>query len=653
MNRKFVGFSFAMVLTVALALFVIGIGAVYAQDPLPPQDPPISGILCPGGIIVFQLPCPPPPPPPVTTLSATKTATGHWTYTFHWTIDKSVTPDTWDLFTGDSGTSKYTISVTKDAGTETVFVDGEICVENTGSNQTTGLTIWDDVYYKVGDGQFIKLASAQVSTSINPVLNPDESECYPYSITFNPVEDAQYRNSARITITNYEGHAGTAFGPSPNADFSLPDNPTGENNTITVTDNGESWEFYDDGSVSYEKIFTCDDEGTNVNTATIDETGQSDDSSVTVNCYALEVSKDANTSFKRTYSWTIDKYADQSSLTLSTGQQFPVNYSVKVNVTGYTDSDLAVSGNISVHNPAPMAATLNSVSDVVSGVGAASVNCGVSFPYSLAADGDLNCTYSASLPNASSRTNTATATLQNTPSGTTDFSGSASVDFGAATKTDVDKCISVSDTYVGSLGTVCTSDAPKTFTYSRNVGPYSVCGDFTVDNTASFTTNDTGASGSDGWTVNVKVPCPGCTLTIGYWKTHAGFGPQADMVSPLLPQYLGTQLLGMPLGKSVKADTPAKAAQYLGFYGSNNVFDASNGINKLYSQLLGAKLNIANGANGSAIASTITAADAFLAKKNSLDWNGLTKAQKNQVLAWVTALDNYNNGYIGPGYCSE
>ena len=53
-----------------------------------------------------------------TTLSATKTATGHWTRTFRWTIDKSVTPATWNLFRGDSGTSQYTVSVTKDGYTD-------------------------------------------------------------------------------------------------------------------------------------------------------------------------------------------------------------------------------------------------------------------------------------------------------------------------------------------------------------------------------------------------------------------------------------------------------------------------------------------------------------------------------------------------------
>ena len=590
-----------------------------------------------------------------TTLTTYKTATGHWTRTFHWTIDKSVDPDTLNMFTGDSGTSTYTITITKDSGADAAFVDGQVCVTNGGAVATENLTIWDDVLYKTGAGPFQVLISAPVDTSLNPILDPGESYCYPYSISFSPVAGAQYKNSARITITNHSGHLGSPFGPSPDADFSLPASPTLINDSINVDDtNGGSWIFNASGTVSYTRTFSCDaDQGVHNNTASIRETGQADSASVTVNCYVLQVTKDARTSFKRTYNWNIDKSADQSSLTLALNQSFLVNYSVVVNVTGSTDSDWAVSGNISVYNPAPISALLNNVSDVVSGAGAASVNCGVSFPYTLAAGGTLTCTYNASLPDASSRTNTATATLQNSPSGTTDFSGSAAVDFSNATMTEADKCITVNDTYAGLLGTVCLNEAPRTFTYSRNVGPYSACGDYVVDNTASFVTQDTGATGSDSWRVNVHVPCGGCSLTIGYWKTHAGFGPQADVVSPLLPQYLGTQLFGFPVGKSIKVDNTAEAVQFLSFYGSNNDFNASNGINKLYAQLLAAKLNIANGADGSILAPTISAADSFLTTNDPLNWSGLSRAQKNQVLVWVTTLDYYNNGLIGPGHCSE
>jgi hypothetical protein len=48
--------------------------------------------------------------------------------------------------------------------------------------------------------------------------------------------------------------------------------------------NGYSWTFSSSGSVTYDKTFTCADEGENVNTATIRETGQSASATVTVTC---------------------------------------------------------------------------------------------------------------------------------------------------------------------------------------------------------------------------------------------------------------------------------------------------------------------------------------------------------------------------------
>jgi hypothetical protein len=145
-----------------------------------------------------------------------------------------------------------------------------------------------------------------------------------------------------------------------------------------------------------------------------------------------------------------------------------------------------------------------------------------------------------------------------------------------------------------------------------------------------------------GQTTTVGYTCPppaACPRTIGYWKTHDGSGPQADVVSSLLPVWLGTA--GGP--KSVNVTSTALSNQLLSFGGSNNVVSSSNGINKLYTQLLAAKLNGKNGADISSVASTIAAADAFLATHNSTDWNGLSKSDKAAVLAWMTALDDYNS----------
>ncbi len=142
------------------------------------------------------------------------------------------------------------------------------------------------------------------------------------------------------------------------------------------------------------------------------------------------------------------------------------------------------------------------------------------------------------------------------------------------------------------------------------------------------------------------IPQDGCTLTIGFWKNHAGFGPQPDLVTALLPVWLGDA----GGTKSIQVTTAAIAVDIL----SQDVYGVpSNGITKLYAQLLGAKLNIANGANGSAVGNTIIRADEFLAVNDWNDWDTLSKADKGKVSRWHIKLDDYNNGDIGPGHCDD
>ena len=83
--------------------------------------------------------------------------------------------------------------------------------------------------------------------------------------------------------------------------------------------------------------------------------------------------------------------------------------------------------------------TVNSVSDVISGLGAVSTSCPVTFPYTFAAGSDLVCTYSSSLPDGTDRTNTATAAVNvtsgppNPTNNTYAISGAADVIFGDPT----------------------------------------------------------------------------------------------------------------------------------------------------------------------------------------------------------------------------
>jgi hypothetical protein len=219
-------------------------------------------------------------------LTISKTATAHWTRSFDWTIEKSVSPSSHTLQTGQSGTSTYTVTVTKNESTSSMWVDGQICLQNTGPVATENLTIVDRLRaYRPGGSQ--TLISSNIDVSANPVLDPGESYCYAYSFPFGPFPDATaYENDARATITNDPREPGAALGPSATAPFTVPNAPVATNDSVNVDDtNGMSWLFSASGSKTYSRTFTCDrDKGAHSNTATIRETGQSDSATVTVTC---------------------------------------------------------------------------------------------------------------------------------------------------------------------------------------------------------------------------------------------------------------------------------------------------------------------------------------------------------------------------------
>lgn len=161
-------------------------------------------------------------------------------------------------------------------------------------------------------------------------------------------------------------------------------------------------------------------------------------------------------------------------------------------------------------------------------------------------------------------------------------------------------------------------------------------------NTAKLTTQCQGIITSSVVYFKSDVGCTppngACTRTIGYWKTHAGFnGRNPDVVTQHLPIWLGTE----GGAKSLQVTSASQAVTVL-----NRLGVSSNGINKLYSQLLAAKFNILAGTNPVCIAEVIALADAFLAMKNSADWEALPKPDRTQVNQWMSMLDQYNNGLL-------
>jgi len=397
-------------------------------------------------------------------------------------------------------------------------------------------------------------------------------------------------------------------------------------------------------------------EGTIVNTVTAAghywNLTPASSASCSTNVHKLTVVKTAQTSYTRNWDWTWNfalRSGQAATTEICSGQTRTIGFTGTASRVA-VDSNFAASGTITVSNSAPIAATIEAITDDLAGQ-PVPVVCGsaVAFPFSLAANSSVTCSYTATLPNANDRLNVATATISNG----TGFSGNAAVTFGDPSPV-LDATATASFNVVCPTGFTCTNVDPLTFSGNSSaeidvtVSNVSAECDITDTlNVVSTLTEPSGRAQSKSASAAIYTcPCStGCTLTIGFWKTHAGFtGNNADRVTEFLPIWLGTSG-GL---KSVQVLSATSAVNILGM----GLGDPSNGITKLYAQLLGAKLNIARGASSTAIASALAAADSFLSLKNQLDWAGLSKTQKNQVIGWMSKLDTYNNGLIGPGHCN-
>ncbi len=161
-----------------------------------------------------------------------------------------------------------------------------------------------------------------------------------------------------------------------------------------------------------------------------------------------------------------------------------------------------------------------------------------------------------------------------------------------------------------------------------------------MDNTASFVTNDTAATGSDNWTVNVNVPCAaGCTLTPGYWKTHSKYGPAPyddlwatnGLITEDAPFFLSGKTYYQALWTP-----PAGNVYYIAAHA-----------------YIAAKLNILNGASTTPqVLGAISYLESYYFGIKTPGAT-ITRTERNLIISAASTLDKYNNGLIGPGHCSE
>lgn len=192
------------------------------------------------------------------------------------------------------------------------------------------------------------------------------------------------------------------------------------------------------------------------------------------------------------------------------------------------------------------------------------------------------------------------------------------------------------------IGTYSYTEGPRTLQSPREIR-FDVCGEYQITNLASLKANPAWSTLlTDSLTITVHVPCEeGCTLTPGYWKTHSNHGPAP---------YDDAWALVLPAG----ADTP-----FFGVVGDPTWYDVlwtapkrGNAYYILAHAYIAAKLNLLNGAS-----STDEVDDAIEYATIFFNTYGptsiLSKAVRNQAVSKASILDQYNNGYTGPGHCSE
>ncbi len=156
--------------------------------------------------------------------------------------------------------------------------------------------------------------------------------------------------------------------------------------------------------------------------------------------YSLVVSKTANPSFTRTWPWTLNKSVSPAPLNLFNGDSGDVTYTVTATKGSPVDSNFAVSGAVTITNPAPFAATITAINDLLAG-SPVTLNCGVTLPYALGPQQTLTCTYTQPVNDGNTRTNIVTVTTSGQVGG---GNASATATFTTPT-TLVDNQITITD----------------------------------------------------------------------------------------------------------------------------------------------------------------------------------------------------------------
>ncbi|GAA5200743.1 LPXTG cell wall anchor domain-containing protein [Microbacterium jejuense] len=390
-------------------------------------------------------------------LTVTKNVVLSLTRTYDWSLEKKVdaTVKTVDPATGKA-TFDYTVIATPGAATDSQWaMSGQITVANPND--------WAVVATSVTDSPSFAGVTCAVTGGTDASIPANSSKTFDYSCTFP--QNGLFTTGMNTATVNWDDDA--AYSPSSTASktvqISTADwNITPVNATVHVVDDKTdpanpvelgtaSWA---DGPKEFHYSLTFDGTpGACVdykNIAKITETGDTDDVTVTVCDYQdLVVTKTANPTFDRRYSFAIDKSAAETKLVVDpvTGKA-TANYTVTVTDGAAADSNFKVSGQITVTNPNNVMVPLVSLTDKIG-----ATECVIDYGDASAtvpANGQLVVDYTCALSATADTTGTNTAKATWDKSALRGTSGAATgtkdFDFADAVITDLNaKTITVLD----------------------------------------------------------------------------------------------------------------------------------------------------------------------------------------------------------------
>jgi len=236
---------------------------------------------------------------------------------------------------------------------------------------------------------------------------------------------------------------------------------------------------------------------------------------VTAECEMhLAVTKTADASYDRAFTWTILKGVDATTFTIpADGTSATANYTVSVTKSDPVDSNFQVFGAVTITNDGPITATITDVDDSV-----AATDCAV--PFDLPPGESIDCHYSLALDAPADGTNNVSVSVSQSAAGIGPFTASDDYAFGDPT-TVTDDCVDVTDSYAGPLGNTCASqNFYYSRTFTRGIEIVDCNTTYSFPNTASFTAGS-GAYGEAFQSVDVIAVCQQITgCSPGYWKNH-------------------------------------------------------------------------------------------------------------------------------------